>query len=214
MPDNPGRQGLQQRFFAWYYGRTQDSDYRHLTDDYKREIFAGLRGDILEIGPGTGDNLPFFAEDTHWIGVEPNLYMQAVLQQSLARVKLRGEIRTGTAEQTYMPDASVDAVISTFVLCSVTDLDAALAEILRVLRPGGRFAFLEHVGAPQGTTLRRAQRAIKPVWKLVADGCTPDRDTEAAIRRAGFAQVDVQAFHTPEYLFSPHIRGVAVKRES
>jgi len=124
---------------------------------------------------------------------------------------IQGEIRAATAERIDLPDASADAVVSSLVLCSVSSLDGTLAEIKRVLRPGGRFVFLEHVAAPPGTGLRRAQKLIKPVWKFVGDGCNPDRDIETAIRRTGFASVDVKAFRIPEFIASPHIAGTAVK---
>lgn len=113
-----------------------------------------------------------------------------------------------------MPDASVDDVISTFVLCSVTDLEAALAEILRVLRPGGRFAFMEHVIAPEGSLLRRTQHLVTPVWRFVADGCHPNRGIEAAIRRTGFSSIEIQSFRAPEPIVSPRIAGVATKTKA
>jgi SAM-dependent methyltransferase len=213
MQDEAGRRGLQQRLFAALYPKSTSSENTPVTEAHKREIFAGLQGDVMEIGPGKGDNLAYLGEVTHWIGIEPNLYMQDALRAALSQAHIEGEIHTGTAENTHLPDASFDAVISSFVLCSVTDLDAALAEILRVLRPGGRFAFMEHVAAPQGTLLRRSQRFIRPLWQLMADGCHPDREIEAAIRRAGFASVEVQTFRVPEPIVSPRIAGVAVKSE-
>lgn len=215
MQNKTGRRGLRQRLFAWWYAVNKESSVNRLNDDYKRDVFAGLHGDVLEIGPGTGDNLRFFsgamADQLRWIGIEPNVYMQAHLQAALDESGVQGEIRTGTAEQTGMPDASVDGVISTFVLCSVTDVDAALAEVLRVLRPGGRFVFVEHVAAPENTPLRRRQQFIKPLWKIIADGCHPDRELEAAVQRAGFSEVQVRPYEIPEAIVSPRIAGIAIK---
>jgi len=213
MHEAAGRRGLRQRIFAWCYAQNRESHPDPLMDNYKREIFADLQGDLLEIGPGTGDNLRYLPQGTRWIGLEPNVYMQTFLQDALSMSDVQGEIRTGTAESTNMPDASMDGVISSFVLCSVTNLDAALAEIMRVLRPGGRFAFMEHVAAPEGTVLRRTQHLITPVWRFVADGCHPNRDIEAAIRRAGFSSVEIQSFRAPEPIVSPRIAGVAAKAE-
>jgi len=113
-----------------------------------------------------------------------------------------------------MPDASVDAVVSTLVLCSVDGHRDALAEILRVLRPGGRFVFIEHVGAPEGTWLRRLQRWIRPLWKPVADGCRPDRDTGDRILEAGFERVEMDRFRLPLPVVSPHVAGTAWKAEA
>ena len=206
-----GRRGLRQRFFAWCYSRMDAADILLPGDDYKREIFAGLHGDIVEIGPGLGDNLSLFPPTIRWIGLEPNLFMHPRLQQTLDGSGVQGEIRASTAEYMPLADASADGVVSTFVLCSVSNLDQTLGEIRRVLRPGGRFAFMEHVIAPKGTALRSMQHLIKPVWKLAADGCTPDRDIEAAIRRAGFASVDLKRFRAPEFIVGPRIAGVAIK---
>ena len=206
-----GRRGLQQRLFAWCYQKSDWSEYKTLVDQYKRELLGELSGDVLEIGPGTGDNFPYFPQGIRWIGVEPNVYMHPPLREAMAKAGIEGEIRANTVEHIDLPDASVDAVVSSLVLCSVTSLDDTMREILRILRPGGQFAFLEHVAAPQGTGLRRAQWLIKPVWKLFTDGCNPDRDIETAIRRAGFTSVDVKSFSIPEFIASPHIAGVAVK---
>lgn len=210
-PATEGRRGLRQRLFAWVYARSSSSVEEEINDSYKREIFAGLRGDVLEIGPGIGDNLSFFPRGIRWIGIEPNLFMHPQLKETLQKSGVEGEIRARTAERIDLTDESVDGVVSTFVLCSVSDLDATLREIVRVLRPGGQFAFIEHVAAPQGTGLRSRQRWIKPVWKLAADGCHPDREIEAAIRRAGFTRVDVKPFRVPVPIVSPRIAGVAVK---
>lgn len=211
ISDNDGRCGLRQRIFAWWYAKSDWTEYTELLDAYKRDLFSNLHGDVVEIGPGTGDNFTYFPEGVRWIGIEPNVFMHPALRETMTKGGIQGEISSGTAERMNLPDAGVDAVVSTLVLCSVTNLDETLHEVLRVLRPGGRFAFLEHVAAPKGTTLRRAQGLVKPVWKLVVDGCNPDRDIEAAIRRAGFVSVEVKSFSIPAFIVSPHIAGVAVK---
>ncbi len=119
-----------------------------------------------------------------------------------------GELRTGVAEHLPVEDASVDAVISTLVLCSVSDQAQALSEILRVLRPGGRYVFIEHVAADQDSGLYRTQNLIKPIWTFVGDGCQPNRDTAAAIEQAGFSQVEITPFRAPVPFASPAHRRV------
>lgn len=177
----------------------------------KRALFAGLAGTVLEIGPGAGPNLQHYPAGIRWIGLEPNPYLHPSLRKEAARRGLDAEVRAGTAERTGLPQASVDAVVATLVLCTVGDPAKALAEVRRVLKPGGRFVFVEHVAAPQGTRLRRWQRRVKPLWRRLADGCEPDRETWRAIEAAGFERVDYERFRMPAGLVSPHIAGVAVR---
>jgi len=186
--------------------------YERLIADPKRALLSDLSGDILEIGPGAGPNLAYYSPNVHWTGIEPNPFMHPYLRREAERLGRRIEIRDGTAERVPAEDSSVDAVVSTLVLCSVGDVPKALQEILRVLRPGGRFVFIEHIAAPPGTWLRRLQRCIRPVSKALADGCCPDRETRAAIDRAGFERVDCQYFRIPIPIVAPHIAGVAAKK--
>jgi ubiquinone/menaquinone biosynthesis C-methylase UbiE len=138
--------------------------------------------------------------------------MHTYLRQEAERLGLNIEIHPTTAEHLEFADNSIDAVVSTLVLCSVEDLEGTLQEILRVLKPGGRFYFLEHVAAPQGTWLRRMQQWIRPVWKKLGDGCRPDRETWVALEQAGFEQVEYQRFQAPVPAIVRHqIIGVAMK---
>jgi SAM-dependent methyltransferase len=104
------------------------------------------------------------------------------------------DLRPTHAEDTRLPDGSVDAVIATLVLCTVPDPAAAVAEVRRILAPGGTFAFLEHVGAPAGTALRRLQRVLRRPWSWTFEGCLLDRDLAGVIGEAGFAGVDLQEY--------------------
>src|SRR5690606_12864960 len=127
-----------ERWFAWLMARVSDR-YNARFGAAKAELFADLRGTVLEIGPGTGPNLVYIPAGVHWIGVEPNRAMHAYLRAEAERMGREIELRAGRAERLDVDDASVDAVISTLVLCSVPDLDDTLEEVYRVLRPGGRF---------------------------------------------------------------------------
>ncbi len=204
------RAGLRRRVFAWMMSKG-NAKYERAVAERKRALLAGLSGTVLEIGPGAGANLGYFARGIRWIGMEPNPFMHGYLKAEAERHGLQVELRSGSAEQLDVEDASADAVVSTLVLCSVPDLTVVLREIRRVLKPGGRFVFIEHVAAPQGTWLRRVQRAFRPISKTFADGCQPDRETWRAIEAAGFAQVDLEHFRAPAPIISPHIAGVAVK---
>jgi SAM-dependent methyltransferase len=186
--------------------------YERLVALRKRALFAGLSGTVLEIGPGTGANFVYYPPDIRWIGIEPNPFMHPHLRAAAAGAGLSIDIRDGRADRLECDDESVDAVVSTLVLCSVSDVSGALLEIQRVLRPGGRFLFIEHVADLPGTWLRRTQRLLRPLVRTLADGCHLDRDTALAIERHGFAGVAYQCFRLPIPLVSPHIIGIATKR--
>jgi len=203
--------GWYKRVFAWLMAQGS-SGYESAVSDRKQALFANIHGDVLEIGPGTGPNLLYYPSDIHWIGIEPNPYMHLYLKKEAERLGLNINIRSGTAERIDTEDNSMDAVVSTLVLCSVPNLPATLQEILRVLKPGGRFLFIEHVAAPRGTWLRKVQSGIKPLWKVLGDGCNPDRETWVALENAGFESVNYQPFEAPVPLVSPHIVGVATKK--
>ena len=204
------RRGLGARWLAFALGRSGDTD-RRLYGSRKRALLGGLGPVVVEIGAGVGVNAEYFDAGTRWRVVEPNGFMHDDLTRAADAHGLALDLIAGTADALPFPDGSADAVVSTLVLCSVSDPSAALAEARRVLRPGGRFVFVEHVGAPQGSWLRRLQRAFRAPWGIIADGCRPDRDTEALIRAAGFADVTVERFRLPLGLVAPHIAGVGVK---
>jgi SAM-dependent methyltransferase len=191
---------MSDRWFAWVMEHVGGA-YDRLLADRKRALLGGLQGTVVELGPGTGVNLPYFARGVQWIGIEPN----AVLRD---RLRARGvDARDGRAESLELADESADAVVSTAVLCSVDDVERSLAEVRRILKPGGRFVFIEHVAAPPGM-LAVAQRVIRPVWSCCAGGCDPARDTGAAIERA-FPSVTLERFRLPLGPVAPHIAGVA-----
>jgi SAM-dependent methyltransferase len=178
---------------AWLMRHAMAPYERHVAER-KRLLFAGLHGQAIEIGCGTRANLPYLSPAVHWIGTDPNPYMRPPV--------------CANAERLPFADATADLAISTLVLCSVRDPALALAEIRRVLKPDGRFVFLEHVAAPPGTIAHRSQHWMRPLCHCCADGCNPLRDTERAIRSAGFRQVQVEKFS----LGWPHISGMAGDR--
>ena len=193
---------------AWILSRG-NRRYDAMVADEKRSLLSPLEGTVLEIGPGGGNNLPFLRPGVRWIGIEPNPFFHERLRARGERIGIAVDVRTGAAEALPAADHSVDAVVASLVLCSVRDPEAALREVRRVLRPGGRFAFIEHVAAPHGTALRGVQRALRPLWGALADGCHPDRDTGHLIEAAGFADVDLRRFKLPIPIVGPHIVGVA-----
>jgi len=180
------------RLFATWYDAINGPLERRVLAGHRERLLAGLPGTVLDIGAGTGANLPHFRAATRVFAIEPNAAMRDRLAAKLDRASVPVEVTDASAEALPFPDASVDAVVFTLVLCTVTDPDRALAEARRVLRPNGRLAVLEHV---RGTgRLARWQDRVTPVWRLLGAGCRVNRDTGAAIERAGFTLDQLEFF--------------------
>ena len=204
------RRGLSARWLAFVLAHGHAAD-RRAYGARKRVLLGGLGPTVVEIGAGAGANAEYLVPGTFWQAVEPNAFLHDDLRRAADRAGLTLDLHTATAEALPFLDASADAVISTLVLCSVSDPDRALAEARRVLRPGGRFVFIEHVAAPPASLLRRVQRVLRAPWGALADGCRPDCETEALVRAAGFAEVTVERFRMPLGLVAPHIAGTALR---
>ena len=202
---------IRQRVFAWALARF-NKRYEQFAVKYKEKLFADLSGVVLEIGPGTGANLRYFVQPgIRWIGVEPNRFMEPYLEKEAKRLGIQIDLRTGLAHELPAEDNSVDVVAGTLVLCCVRDPQLSLKEVIRVLKPGGRFLFIEHVAAPRGTWLRFLQGCVRPIWSQLGDGCHPDRETWLALEAAGFDKLTYERVVAPSLIVSPQIVGVAVK---
>lgn len=178
----------------------------------KRALFGALSGTIVEIGAGPGANLEYFDRGVHYVAVEPNPFSRGYLRERTHALGIDAELHGGAAERLPLADASVDAVVCSLVLCTVNDVAATLAEVKRVLMPGGVFAFIEHVAAPSGSGTRALQRAFRAPWELIGDGCRVDRDTGGAISSAGFSSVEIARWDAPlPAILRPHISGIAVR---
>jgi len=177
----------------------------------KRRVFAQLPSTVVELGSGVGANLRHVPERSTLIAIEPNPHMHPRLRAAAAKRGVRLDLRERMAEQTGLPEHSVDAVISSLVLCSVADPAAVLDEVRRILRPGGAFRFVEHVVARPRTFTRWTQRVLRRPWAWTFEGCSCERDLEAVVRAAGFSSVEVERYrvHTPFVPFNTHIAGVA-----
>ena len=173
-------------------------------------VVTSVRGVVLEIGPGTGVNFDDFPDDITWIGLEPDDDSLRRLRSRARRFSRSSRVLEGVAESIPLEDDSVDTVLSTLVLCSVEDQARVLAEIKRVLKPGGRFAFFEHVAARPGTLARLAQRLTKFGRRRKPGECDTLRDTLSAIR-AEFDDVEVTEYRVGRVpgLRMPHIAGWA-----
>jgi ubiquinone/menaquinone biosynthesis C-methylase UbiE len=177
---------------ARVYDRVMAGTERACLQPWRTELFADLRGRVLEVGAGTGASLSCYPDTIdELVLAEPDPDMRRKLE---ARLDRRAHIRvSGDAiEALSAADASFDAVISSLVLCSVAAPELALAEILRVLRPGGRLLFIEHVAAHDDPRQLRWQRRVEPVWRHVAGNCHLTRDTAETIAAAGFEIVELE----------------------
>jgi SAM-dependent methyltransferase len=206
----PTARGSRERLRAWALARLDDHCERAVAER-KRALMGSLHGRILEIGPGPGVNLGYYPPDIDWIGIESNLSCYPGIRAEAERRGMRIELRAASAGGLDAEDASMDAVVSMFALCTVKDPARTLGEVLRILRPGGKFVFMEHVAAPAGTSLRLVQRASRSCWARFAGGCLPDADTLPLIQAAGFSRIDYAAFSIPVPLISPHVAGAAIR---
>lgn len=148
---------------------------------WRRWLARGATGRTLDLGSGTGRNLPLLAPGVRAFALDPHA-------DALARARRRAPgvpLVLARAEALPFRDGAFDTVVAGLVLCSVSDPDAALREARRVLRPGGSLRLLEHVRV--GGALGRLQDLLQPAWTAISGGCHPNRETEAAVARAGFA---------------------------
>ncbi|XP_024532602.1 methyltransferase-like protein 7B isoform X2 [Selaginella moellendorffii] len=206
------------------------------------KLFSQIDGrarTVLEVGIGTGVNFKYLSgrNDLKITGVDPNKSMEKYAVNSLVAAGFRGdqfEFIHGVGEKIPLESSSIDVVISTLVLCSVTDVSStmqgiqkcidrrkirfssffsSLTEVIRVLKPGGQFLFVEHVGAQDGSWLNLFQNLLNPIQVFVADGCHLNRDTLSFIRKARFSSIDARSYRFPSKnpLISSYIVGVARK---
>jgi ubiquinone/menaquinone biosynthesis C-methylase UbiE len=168
-------------------------------DEWRRRVCAGLRGRVVELGFGSGRNVPFYPPEVEWVAaVEPNDVAWHLAAERVAASPVAIERVGPDGARVPLPDASCDTALSTWTLCTIPDVDAALAEVRRVLRPGGTLHFVEHGLAPPGDEkVRTWQHRLDPIQRRVAGGCHLDRPIAALITRAGFQLLEVEEFYEP-----------------
>lgn len=200
--------------FARLYNRLSEQMEAAGGGEHRRRLLAGLTGEMIEVGAGNGLNLRHYPGTvTRVLAVEPEPYLREKAARNAARSSVPVDVVAGTAEALPAADATFDAAVCSLVLCSVAEPSVALAEIRRVLKPGGELRFYEHVRA-EGRSLARLQRAMDATfWPKMAGGCHAGRDTVAEITRAGFVVEALEVFRFPEGRVpvptSPHVIGSA-----
>ncbi|WP_280396585.1 class I SAM-dependent methyltransferase [Nocardia carnea] len=212
MPQRAIRRPVFARAYAGLAGPALE---RAGAGEYRRRLWAGLSGRVLEVGAGYGANFAYIpSEVERVIAVEPEPRLREQAQAAADGLDVAMEVVDGAAEALPVPDGSVDAVVWCLTLCSVADPAAALAETRRVLAPGGVVRFFEH-GRSQSPGMRRVQRVLDAtVWPVFNGGCHTGRDHPAALVAAGFEITEVERFVFPPMRFpfpgGEHMLGTAV----
>ena len=194
------------RFYEWISPKLDEAGER----DHRIEVVSGARGRVLEVGSGNGLNFEHYRDTNLVVALEPEPTMLRIAARRAREAPVPVRFVRGVGERLPFADGSFDTLVVSLVLCSVRDPRRAVAELARVLRPGGELRYLEHVrsASPVGALV---QDAMTPVWSLFSGGCHPNRDTTATLRGAGF-HVEGRRFpFGPPTPARPHVLGVARK---
>ncbi|MGH3328526.1 MAG: class I SAM-dependent methyltransferase [Streptomycetales bacterium] len=207
------QQPRRERVFATVYDRMSRPAEDRWLGQLRSRLLGSLTGTVLDLGAGTGANLRHYRAAERVVLAEPSAAMRERLQLKLPESRVPAEVTDAAAEDLPYDDDSFDAAVFTLVLCSVTDPELALAEARRVLKPRGRLVFVEHVRSP-GPLGPWQDRLDRP-WSWLAAGCHANRDTRAAIDRAGFRVEECDTFRPrPSFFFaSPFSAGTATTAE-
>ena len=214
MTTTPPLYGAGQSRFARYLERREERSPDPVARELRRRLLAGLRGRVLEVGCGDGRAFWLYPPTvTGILAVEPDPTARAAAATRAAEARIPVDVVDGVASALPAEDGGFDAVVLIWVLCSVPDPLAALSEIRRVLVPGGELRFYEHV-CSRHVAFRGLQRAVDALfWTRALGGCETARDTEAAIREAGFEIVSLdRGFHSSSTLTitsAPYVLGIA-----
>jgi ubiquinone/menaquinone biosynthesis C-methylase UbiE len=159
---------------------------------YRARLVSRAGGRVLEVGIGPGINLPLYSASVlEIVGLEPSPQLRAIAARAARQARVPVSLVAGSAEQMPVDDRSVDTVVTSWTLCSVTNAAGALREMRRVLKPDGQLLFVEHGQAPE-ESVRRWQDRLTPVWKRIGGGCHLNRPIRSLIENAGFAVAQIE----------------------
>lgn len=175
---------------------------------HRRELLSTVDGEVLEIGFGTGLNLAYYPEHVHKITVvDPNPGMQRQARRRIDRAGIEVDQRLLSSEELPFDNQVFDCVVSTFTLCSIEDVERALSEVFRVLKPGGRFLFLEH-GLSPDANVQKWQRRLNWLQRRLGDNCRLDRNVSHLVREKPFENVRLDEFYLEQ---TPRTHGYIYK---
>lgn len=216
MARNPVGGAVHHPWFARVWVRIAAAAEEHGAAEHRARLLDGIAGRVVEVAAGTGANFAHYPPGVDGVlAVEPEPHLRALAEDAAGRAPVPVVVVDGSADVIPADDAAFDAAVVSLVLCSVPDQATALAELRRVLRPGGRLHFWEHVRA-DGAGFARAQRLLdRTVWPALGGGCHTARDTGAAIAAAGFTVERVEHFRFPVTRVpsptAPQILGTALR---
>ncbi len=200
------------RAFTALYDRGLKSTEEAGLREMRRGTLTAASGRTIDLGAGTGANLGLFPDAvTELVLAEPDPHMLRRLRAKVDEAGAKAEVVAAPAEALPFEDSSFDTAVFTLVLCTVPDPVAALTEATRILRPGGRLLFVEHVRSEEAPTARWQDRLERP-WRFFADGCRCNRDTVATIEASSLTVEDVERTQLPKSppIVRPLVRGSAV----
>jgi ubiquinone/menaquinone biosynthesis C-methylase UbiE len=203
---------FRKKMFAWALCNSDDANHR-LYGSYKEKLLSGLYGQVVEIGPGSGINFRYLSRDIDWTGIEPNEAFHTNIFLKANEKGIKARLILGEAETIPLPDNHADFIVCTLVLCSVANPPELVKEMKRILKPGGKLIFIEHVAAPRKSSLRLLQNLINPLNRFMADGCNCNRETWQLFQNGQFTAGELTHHRVKGTLpfHRPHIMGIAVK---
>lgn len=219
-------------WFLWFFSKVLGPKFNRWFACDKNELFRELREQkssypelrikgngvlrVVEIGIGSGSNLEFYPDGTRLIAVDPSKYFKKIFyerKQHFPNIILENFFLCNAEAMTAIPDKSIDAVVSTHVLCSVDNTCRILQEVFRILTPGGKFYFLEHVGYPSDSWKFRVQQLVQPIWEVYLYGCQLTKNISQDVDKIGFSHLSqcVSCHSEVPFIFRPHVVGIATK---
>ena len=208
---------FQRPLYSRCYARLSEKAEIRGVSALRDQLLYGLSGQVVEVGAGNGLNFAHYPADVgEVLAVEPDDFLRERARRVVESASVPVRFVSADANDLPLPDASRDAAVVSLVLCTVQDPNRVVAEIRRVLRPGGELRFYEHVRHPS-PRMALVQDAVTPLWQRVFGGCHPNRDLEQVIASGGFEITDLARFFLAPSRFdptAPHLLGRALRRPS